>query len=45
MGIIRRAIDALYWIGTVGNIPRVSLKNPSLKGVAKGPFIVSSHRY
>ena len=43
--IIRRSIDSLYWIGTVGDIPKVSIKNPSLKGVVKGPFIVYSHRY
>ena len=45
IGIIRRSIDALYWIGTVGDVPKISLKNPSLKGVVKGPFIVFSHRY
>ena len=43
--IIQRSVDSLYWIGTVGDVPRVSLKNPLLKGVVKGPFIVFSHRY
>jgi len=43
--IVQRSVDSLYWIGTVGDVPRVSLKNPLLKGVVKGPFIVFSHRY